>query len=194
MPKGLGRRGCGSGKGADAAVPAARDRAHPEDGEWSEAEYRALRSLREARTGVYAANHANLEVDEVFTIGMNRAVQLLAEKVASRGGRGAAAKPLQGTGRTPRRRRPGQRDGGALRSLRQMGKDQRDPAQGVPNPTTVTMEMAVQLIAEKAAKKGRAAERKPAKHAKRRPPKKRAAARKKRIDRSMNARANSAGL
>ncbi|UWQ05619.1 type I DNA topoisomerase [Aliiroseovarius crassostreae] len=116
------------------------------------------------------------ETLDVFEIGMNRAVEMLAEKRANPGrGRGrAAAKPLKELGDHPE-------DGGAVNIL--------DGRYGpyvkwekvnatIPNdvkPEDVTMEMAVALIAEKSAKK------KPAKKkavAKKAAPKKKAAAKK----------------
>ncbi len=46
--------------------------------------------------------NANLEsLEDVFTVGMNHAVQLLAEKVASRGNRGKAAVPIRELGEHP---------------------------------------------------------------------------------------------
>ncbi len=129
---------------------------HPDDGEPVEAGI--------GRYGPFVKHgrvYANLpDVDEVFTIGMNRAVELLAAK-ASRGGRGAAAKPLKELGEHPE-------SGGAVNVM---------PGRYGPyvkwekvnatlpkdvEPESVTMEMAVELIAEKAAKKGG---RKPAKKA-----------------------------
>ena len=54
----------------------------------------------------WGRTYANIrDPEEVFTIGMNRAVELLAQK-AQRGGRGAAAKPLRELGEHP--------DGGAV--------------------------------------------------------------------------------
>ncbi|UWQ10018.1 type I DNA topoisomerase [Aliiroseovarius crassostreae] len=116
------------------------------------------------------------ETLDVFEIGMNRAVEMLAEKRANPGrGRGrAAAKPLKELGDHPE-------DGGAVNIL--------DGRYGpyvkwekvnatIPKdvkPEDVTMEMAVALIAEKSAKK------KPAKKkavAKKAAPKKKAAAKK----------------
>jgi len=90
---------------------------------------------------------------EVFSIGMNRAVELLAQK-AARGGRGTAAKPLKELGEHPV-------DGGAVNVM---------PGRYGPyvkwekinatlpkdvEPESVTMEMAVALIAAKAATKGK---------------------------------------
>ena len=53
------------------------------------------------------STYANLpDVEEVFTIGMNRAVEVLAQKAAGRPGRGASAVPLKELGDHP--------DGGAI--------------------------------------------------------------------------------
>ncbi|MDD9979471.1 MAG: DNA topoisomerase, partial [Boseongicola sp.] len=99
--------------------------------------------------------NANLEsLDEVWTVGMNRAVELIAEKVASRGGRGRQAKTLKELGDHPN-------DGGVVSIM--------DGKYGpyvkwekinatLPketDPETVTMEMAVELIDAKAATKGK---------------------------------------
>ena len=133
---------------------------HPEDGEMIEAGI--------GRYGPYVKHgrlYANLkDPDDVFTIGMNRAVEELAKKAASRGaGRGAAVKPLKELGEHPE-------SGGAVNVMEgrygpyvkwekvnaTLPKD--------TEPGDVTMHMAVQLIAEKAAKggKGRTAAKKPA--------------------------------
>ncbi|MBE1283228.1 MAG: type I DNA topoisomerase [Rhodobacteraceae bacterium] len=98
--------------------------------------------------------YANLkDPNDVFEIGMNRAVELLAEKRANPRGRGrAAAKPLKELGDHP--------DGGAVNVF--------DGRYGpyvkwekvnatLPKdiePANVTLEQALQLISEKAAKKG----------------------------------------
>ncbi|WP_170337922.1 type I DNA topoisomerase [Ruegeria arenilitoris] len=98
--------------------------------------------------------YANLkDPNDVFEIGMNRAVELLAEKRANPGRRGrAAAKPLKELGEHP--------DGGAIQVLdgrygpyvkwekvnATLPKDIK--------PEDVTLEMAVELANEKAAKKG----------------------------------------
>ncbi|WP_298853270.1 type I DNA topoisomerase [uncultured Ruegeria sp.] len=98
--------------------------------------------------------YANLkDPNDVFEIGMNRAVELLAEKRANPGRRGsAAAKPLKELGEHP--------DGGAMQVL--------DGRYGpyvkwekvnatIPKdikPEDVTQEMAVELVNERAAKKG----------------------------------------
>ncbi len=98
--------------------------------------------------------YANLkDPNDVFEIGMNRAVELLAEKRANPGrGRRAAAKPLKELGDHP--------DGGAIQVL--------DGRYGpyvkwekvnatIPKdikPEDVTQEMAIELVNERAAKKG----------------------------------------
>jgi DNA topoisomerase I len=69
---------------------------HPEDGEMIEAGI--------GRFGPYVKHgktYANIkDAEEVFTIGMNRAVELLAQKAARGGGR-AAVKPLRELGEHP---------------------------------------------------------------------------------------------
>lgn len=122
---------------------------HPEDGVTIEAGI--------GRFGPFVkhgALYANLkEVDEVFTIGMNRAVEVLAQKAAGRAGRGAAATPLKELGEHPEL-------GGAVNVLSgrygpyvKWGKVNATLPKDV-EPADVTMEMAVQLIAAKATKSG----------------------------------------
>ncbi|MDV4167157.1 type I DNA topoisomerase [Rhodovulum sp. FJ3] len=122
---------------------------HPEDGELVEAGI--------GRYGPFVKHgkvYANLpEVDEVFTIGMNRAVEVLAEKASRGRGRAAAAPPLKELGEHPE-------SGGAVNVMAgrygpyvKWEKVNATLPKDV-EPTDVTMEMAVQLIAEKAAKKG----------------------------------------
>ncbi len=123
---------------------------HPDDGEMIEAGI--------GRYGPYVRHgrlYANLkEVDDVFTIGMNRAVEVLAQKAATRGGgRGAAAKPIKELGEHPE-------SGGAVNVMdgRYGPYVKWDKVNATlpkdTNPDDVTMDLAVQLIAEKAAKKG----------------------------------------
>ncbi|MDJ0820804.1 MAG: type I DNA topoisomerase [Paracoccaceae bacterium] len=99
--------------------------------------------------------YANLtEFQDVFEIGMNRAVEVLAEKRANPGrGRGAVAKALKELGEHPE-------DGGPVNVMEgrygpyvKWEKINATLPKGV-EPDQVTMEQAVQLIAEKAAKKG----------------------------------------
>ena len=152
---------------------------HPEDGEMIEAGI--------GRYGPFVKHgklYANLkQVDEVFEIGINRAVDVLAQKLAGRGGAGgrAAAKPLKELGDHPT-------EGGAVAVLDgrygpyvKWGKVNAT----LPKDTTpedVTLDMALALIAEKSAKKGgrKAATKKPAasKTAAKKPAAKKTAARK----------------
>ncbi len=131
---------------------------HPEDGEPVEAGI--------GRYGPYVKHgrvYANLsEVDDVFTIGMNRAVEELAKK-AIRGSR-AAAKALKELGEHP--------DGGPIAVMDgrygpyvKWGKVNATLPKGV-EAADVTVEQALQMIAEKSAKKGggkAAPQKKPAK-------------------------------
>lgn len=107
--------------------------------------------------------------DEMFEVGMNLAVELLADKRANPGRRGgqAAAKPLKELGEHPA-------DGGAVNVMEgrygpyvKWEKINATIPKGT-EPADVTMEMAVELIAERAAKSGK----------KKAAPKKKAAAKK----------------
>ncbi|WP_299862502.1 type I DNA topoisomerase [uncultured Roseobacter sp.] len=151
---------------------------HPEDGVtvWSNIGRYGPYLKHAASTSERGGTNANLEsIDEVFTVGMNRAVQLLAEKVASRGGRGAAAKTLRELGEHP--------DQGGQISIMEgkygpyvkwekinatLPKDS--------EPADLTIEAAVLLIDEKAAKKGTGRRKTAAK--KKAPAKKKAVAKK----------------
>ncbi len=94
--------------------------------------------------------------NDVFEIGMNRAVELLAEKRANPGrrGGGAAAKPLKELGEHPS-------DGGPVNVMEgrygpyvKWEKINATIPKGT-EPADVTMEMAVELITERAAKSGK---------------------------------------
>ncbi len=124
---------------------------HPEDGEMIEAGI--------GRYGPFVKHgrlYANLkEVDDVFTIGMNRAVEELAAKAAKRGGgRGAAAKPLKELGEHPESGGPVNVMDGKYGPYVKWDKVNATLPKGT-EPGDVTMEMAVELIAEKAAKSGK---------------------------------------
>ncbi len=120
---------------------------HPEDGEMIEAAI--------GRYGPYVKHgrtYANLkEVDDVFTIGINRAVDELAKK-AARGGRGAAAKPLKELGEHPTEGGPVNVMDGRYGPYVKWGKVNATLPKET-EPADVTMDQAVQLIAEKSAKK-----------------------------------------
>ncbi|KRW94865.1 type I DNA topoisomerase [Paracoccus sp. MKU1] len=139
---------------------------HPEDGVPVEAGI--------GRYGPYVkhgAKYANLpEVDEVFTIGMNRAVEVLAQKVTR--GRAAAA-PLAELGEHPEGG-PVQVMSGRYGPYVKWGKVNATLPRDL-EPDSVTLERALELIAEKAAKSGK----KPAKKAAaKKPAEKKAAAKK----------------
>jgi len=155
---------------------------HPEDGVMVEAGI--------GRYGPFVKHdrlYANIkEVEDVFTIGMNRAVEELAKKLASRGGRGGAVKPLKELGEHPESGGPVNVMEGRYGPYVKWEKVNATLPKGV-EPDDVTMDVAVQLIAEKAAKKGgrkkaapkkKAASKKPAKKpaAKKAPAKKKPAA------------------
>ncbi|MEM9523563.1 MAG: type I DNA topoisomerase [Pseudomonadota bacterium] len=120
---------------------------HPEDGEMIEAGI--------GRYGPFVkhgSKYANLpEVDEVFTIGMNRAVEVLASKPAR--GRPAPAKPLKQLGEHPDNGSPVQVMNGRYGPYVKWEKINATLPRGT-EPETVTMEMALELIAEKAGKTG----------------------------------------
>lgn len=128
---------------------------HPDDGEMIEAGI--------GRYGPFVKHgrlYANLkEVDDVFTIGMNRAVEELAKKAASRGQGRAAAKPLKELGDHPESGGPVNVMDGRYGPYIKWDKINATLPKGT-EPQDVTIDMALQLIAEKAAKKGKG--RKPA--------------------------------
>lgn len=147
---------------------------HPEDGitVWSNIGRYGPYLKHAPSTSDRGGTNANLEdIDEVFTVGMNRAVQLLAEKVASRGARGKAAAPLRELGEHPEA-------GGAVNIMKgKYGpyvKWEKINAT-IPDtiePDEITMAQAVHLIDERAEKAGK---KKPAAKKKAAPKKKPAA-------------------
>lgn len=121
---------------------------HPEDGVLVEAGI--------GRFGPYVKHgsvYANLpEVEEVFSIGMNRAVEVLAQKASRGRGRAAAPGPLKVLGAHP--------DGGEVQVMPgkygpyvKWEKVNATLPKGV-EPEAVTLEEALVLIAEKAGKSG----------------------------------------
>ena len=137
---------------------------HPDDGEPVEAGI--------GRYGPYVKHvrlYANIkEVDDVFTIGMNRAVEELAKKAASRGQARAGAKPLKELGEHPSEGGPVNVMDGRYGPYVKWNKVNATLPKGT-EPADVTMDMAVELISEKASKKGgkakTAAKKAPAKKA-----------------------------
>ncbi len=129
---------------------------HPEDGVnvWANIGRYGPYLKHAESTSDRGGTNANLEgIEEVWEVGMNRAVQLLAEKVASRGGRGAA-KTLREIGEHP--------EAGGVVSIMEgkygpyvkWDKINATLPKGA-DPEQFTMEAAVELIAEKAASKGK---------------------------------------
>jgi DNA topoisomerase-1 len=107
--------------------------------------------------GTVYANVA--DVEEVFTIGMNRAIEVLAQKAARGPGRAAAAGPLRELGEHP--------DGGPVVVMPgkfgpyvKWAKVNATLPKDLP-PETVTLDEALALIAEKAGKGGTKARAKP---------------------------------
>ena len=147
---------------------------HPDDGVVVEAAI--------GRFGPYVKHgsvYANLpDVEEVFTIGMNRAVEVLAQKLAGRRGGGAATEPLRALGEHP--------DGGPVVIM--PGKYGPYVKWAKVNatlpkeiaPEAVTLDEALVLIAEKAGKGGKAGKKAPARKpaAAKAPAKKKAVAKK----------------
>ena len=130
---------------------------HPEDGVavWANIGRYGPYLKHADSTSNRGGTNANLEgLDEVWTVGMNRAVQLLAEKVASRGARGVAATPLKELGEHP--------DGGGAVNIM---KGKYGPyvkwekvnatIPETTEPEDVTMDLAVQLLEERLAKTGK---------------------------------------
>ena len=85
---------------------------------------------------------------------MNRAVELIAEKAAKRGGGRAAAKPLKELGDHPEKGGPVNVMDGRYGPYVKWEKVNATIPKGT-EPADVTMEMAVQLIEERAAKGGK---------------------------------------
>ena len=121
---------------------------HPEDGKPITANF--------GRFGPYVAHdgkYASLESPEdVFTVGLNRAVTLLAEKKA-KGAARRGREALKELGADPQRRRGDQGDEGPLWSLCHRRHDQRHLPRR-HRSDAVTLEQALALIAERAAKGG----------------------------------------
>jgi DNA topoisomerase I len=116
--------------------------------------------------------YANLpDIEEVFEVGLNRAVALLAEKKASRGARGQAT-PLKELGAHPESGDPVQVMAGRFGPYVKCGKINATLPKGT-DPESLTLEAALELVAAKAATGGKG-KKAPAKKA----PAKKAAAKK----------------
>ncbi|MEL6828955.1 MAG: type I DNA topoisomerase [Pseudomonadota bacterium] len=122
--------------------------AHPEDGE------PILANL--GRYGPYVQHHrifANLPgIDDVFEVGLNRAVTLIAEKQASRGARGNAT-VLKDLGLHPEDEKPIQVLEGRYGPYVKHGKTNATLPKDMA-PTELNVDQALELLAEKEKKKG----------------------------------------
>ncbi|MCX7567606.1 type I DNA topoisomerase [Sulfitobacter sp. F26169L] len=150
---------------------------HPEDGimVWANIGRYGPYLKHAPSTSDRGGTNANLEgIDEVFTVGMNRAVQLLAEKVASRGKRGVAAAPLRELGEHPTAGGPVNVMKGKYGPYVKWEKINATIPDTI-EPEDITIDQAVHLIDERAEKTGK---KKPAPK-KKAAPKKAAAAKKK---------------
>ena len=96
--------------------------------------------------------YANLkEVDEVFTIGMNRAVEVLALKASNGGRRSAVSKPIKELGEHPDEGGPVNVMDGKYGPYVKWGKINATLPKDI-EPTRVDLETAVRLISEKSKK------------------------------------------
>ena len=100
----------------------------------------------------HAGTYANVsDIDEVFEVGLNRAVTLLAEKRAGRfGGRGAAAAPLKDLGAHPETGEPIHVMAGRFGPYVKSGKINATLPKGAA-PEDLTLEEALPLLAARAA-------------------------------------------
>ncbi len=114
--------------------------------------------------------------DEVFSVGINRAVAALADS-ASKGGRGRAASNLKDLGEHPELSGPVTIKSGRFGPYANHGKINATLPKDL-DPQTITMEQAIGLIAAKAEKSGKKPAKKKAKAKKKTPAKKKPAAKK----------------
>jgi DNA topoisomerase-1 len=148
---------------------------HPEDGimVWANIGRYGPYLKHAESTSHRGGTNANLEgIDEVWTVGMNRAVQLLAEKIASRGARGKAAAPIRELGEHPEAGGPVNIFDGKYGPYVKWEKINATIPDTI-DPADLTLAQAVHLIDERAEKAGK---KKPAR--KKAAPKKKAAAKK----------------
>jgi DNA topoisomerase-1 len=115
---------------------------------------------------LHAGTYANLSgADEVFDVGLNRAVDLLAQKRAGGAGRRGEATALADLGAHPADGAPVRVLSGRYGPYIKHGATNANVPRGT-DPAAVTMEQAVALLAERAAKGGSGGKRKPARAAK----------------------------
>ncbi|MEZ5921588.1 MAG: type I DNA topoisomerase [Parvularculaceae bacterium] len=151
---------------------------HPEDGDMIEAGL--------GRFGPFVKSgktYANLpSIEDVFEIGLNRAVTLIAEKRANpRAGRGAGAKPLKELGKHPETGEPVNVMDGRYGPYVKHAKTNATLPKGI-DPQNVTLEKALELVAEREKKgpsKKKATKKKTVKKTAKKAPAKKAATKKK---------------
>ncbi|MBY6089051.1 type I DNA topoisomerase [Maritimibacter alkaliphilus] len=137
---------------------------HPEDGVnvWANIGRYGPYIKHAETTSDRGGTNANLEtLEDVWSVGMNRAVQLLAEKVAARGARRGAAKTLKELGDHPDAGGPVSIMEGRYGPYVKWDKINATLPKET-DPDTLTMEAAMALIEEKAAKSGKKAPKKKA--------------------------------
>ncbi|SFR32629.1 DNA topoisomerase I [Yoonia tamlensis] len=130
---------------------------HPEDGinVWANLGRYGPYLKHAENTSFKGGTNANLEnIEDVWTVGMNHAVQLLAEKVASRGQRGKAALPIHELGEHPEAGGPVNVYDGKYGPYVKWEKINATIPEDIP-PAELTMAQAVHLIDERAAKSGK---------------------------------------
>jgi len=99
---------------------------------------------------LHAGTYANVsDIDEVFEVGLNRAIALLAEKRAGRPGRGAATAPLKDLGAHPETGEPIHVMAGRFGPYVKSGKINATLPKGTA-PEDLTLEDALPLLAAKA--------------------------------------------
>ena len=148
---------------------------HPEDGitVWANIGRYGPYLKHAPSTSDRGGTNASLEgIDDVWTVGMNHAVELLAAKIASRGARGQASVPIHELGEHPEAGGPVNIYTGKYGPYVKWEKINATIPDTI-EPADLTMAQAVDLIDERAAKAGK---KKPG--AKKAAPKKKAAAKK----------------
>ncbi|MFO7804298.1 MAG: type I DNA topoisomerase [Paracoccaceae bacterium] len=130
---------------------------HPEDGVnvWSNIGRYGPYIKHAESTSDRGGTNANLEgLEDVWTVGMNHAVQLLAEKKAARGNRGKAATPIHELGEHPEAGGPVNIYDGKYGPYVKWDKINATIPDTI-EPADLTLSQAVDLIAERAAKSGK---------------------------------------
>ncbi len=154
---------------------------HPEDGVnvWSNIGRYGPYLKHADTTSNRGGTNANLEtIEDVFTVGMNHAVELLAAKVASRGNRGKAAVPIHELGEHPEVGGPVNIYDGKYGPYVKWEKINATIPEEIA-PADLTMAQAVHLIDERAAKSGKKVAKKKPAAKKKAAPKKKTVAKKK---------------